>query len=95
MKKHSDETSLKQKLVEIGEPSNEMNDHQNQDKQNPSKSNNQQEEDKKQRNSENVHQSSDQISDPSCCSCAKTDDHLDQDSRKDDGTDQQQSSTEQ
>ena len=89
----SHETPLKQKLVEIGEPSNKMDDHQNQDGQNPSKSNNQQEKDKKQRSSENVHQSSNQISDPSCCSCAKTDNHLDQDSRKDDSTDQQQSNT--
>ena len=85
---------MKQNLETVGEPSNELYDHQSQDKQNLSKNNIQQDqdkkqqEDKKQQNSENMHQTSDQASNPACSSCANTDDQLEQDSSNDDGTDQ-------
>lgn len=92
--KTSKEIPLKLKLEDVGELSNEMDDHQNRVKQNPSKSNNHQEKGKKEKNSEDIHQSSDQVGDPDPASCshASTDDHLDQNIRKDDGTDKQQSS---
>lgn len=92
--KNSDEIPLKLKLEEVAELSDEMDDHQNRVKQNPSKSNNHQEKSKKEKSSEDIHQSSDQVGDPDPASCshASTDDHLDQNIRKDDGTDKQQSS---
>ena len=85
---------MKLKLEEVGELSNEMNDHRNRVRQNPSKSNIHQEKCKKEKSNEDIHQSSDQAGDLDLASCShpSTDDHLDQNIRKDDGTDKQQSS---